>query len=317
MVVSSGRAWIRLARPSMLPLLLFSLVGGWGFGHWQDARPLTAAPQMALLAAAWICLHAGTLWLNAARDLDTGPVLFGAPTPVPPATRRLGALALGLSLLLSAPTGAIPAICALLCVGLAWRYSAPSQPWKADPILGPLVNILGYGLLTPLAGLGLVGDPSDPRAILAIAIGVFVIAGLTFAAQVFQAEEDRSRGDRTLVATHGPRVTLQVASWLLAIALGLCLFGLIAGFFPRTAAILLAPAFAMARHLHRWNRQPDPGDPTLGSDHARHLVRHLVRVVAMGMIGAFAQYVADSFEGGPVAGRATAFQPERPQESSE
>jgi drug/metabolite transporter (DMT)-like permease len=34
------------------------------------------------------------------------------------------------------------------CVALAELYSHPKTAWKAHPWLGPLVNVIGYGLLT-------------------------------------------------------------------------------------------------------------------------------------------------------------------------
>src|SRR5688572_28972897 len=75
--------WL-LARPggavcvAALPLL------GWGFAHWDHARGAAGVTGIVLTIAAWLALHAGTLWLNAALDRDAGEVLLGRSVAVPP-----------------------------------------------------------------------------------------------------------------------------------------------------------------------------------------------------------------------------------------
>ena len=59
--------------------------------------PLEQAWALPVVMVAWGLLHAGTMWLNAARDQDAGEVLFGSgEAPEPPATLwGYGALVLG------------------------------------------------------------------------------------------------------------------------------------------------------------------------------------------------------------------------------
>jgi 4-hydroxybenzoate polyprenyltransferase len=291
-----------LARPRLLPFVLALVALGYGLAHWDAARPLTAPGGAAAVAAAWALLHAGTLWLNAARDRDTGPVLLGRAGPVPTQTAIAGHAALALTPAVAAVAGPGPAGCAAAAAVLGVCYSAGPRPWKARPWLGPATNAIGYGVLTPLAGAWVVAAPG-PRVLgfaLAAALGTL---GLSFLAQSFQADEDRARGDRTLVATHGPRACHRAGAAALRAGFACVLLGAAAGWLPR---LVLLAAFAwlpVEATLRDWAQQPE--SPAPAPRLLRRLLLPTLAAVALALL-AHAQGLA---RGGPVAGLDTATVP--------
>lgn len=283
--------------PSLLPLL------GYGWAHWDRALLAWRAGAVPLLLLCWLLLNIGTLWLNAARDRDQGEVIFGRPTALPRYLPFAGyatlALALGLSLILESPAVSITL---LACVALAILYSHPATAWKSHPILGPLTNVVGYGLLSPAAGYLLVGTPLTPRTLAITVVMALIALASTLAAQAFQREEDQRRGDRTFVVTHGPALTLRSARLCLG-GVGILLFTLILmGWLPLVLLAALIGLWWLDRYLVAWAALPDGG--TAG--HAKGFMLRGLAVGAGVLALAFADYLDDSYHDRPVAGLSTA-----------
>lgn len=293
--------WV-LSRPALTPYVL-ALVGvGYGWAHWDRALPLTEPGGFALILTAWALLHAGTLWLNAAVDQDEGEVLFGTAIRPPPETEAAGYVALLVGLPIALRAGLVAGGAYLACAALAVLYSHPRVLWKADPLGGPVVNVLGYGLLSPLAGWAVVGVAPNPRTAVAWLLCGAGVFGVYLAAQAFQQAEDRARGYRTLVATRGPRVVLQMALWTLRLAMGVAFALVIAGWIPRLAGIGLLAWVGVDAHLRGWRALPDGGS----EQHARVFAGQMLRLVLLVVLAVFVQYAIDSVRGLPVAGLGTA-----------
>lgn len=164
-------------------------------------------------------LNGGTLAINSAFDQDEGDIGYLRRPPKPPArllhvSAAMLALALGLGFLL--PPGF--AWSNALCVAMAVLYSVPPARLKARAGWDLLINCLGFGLLTPLAGWGLTGRPFT-GAVLAAAVGfAFLFGALYPATQIYQMEEDRARGDRTLAIVLGEGPSLGFAAGLALVA---------------------------------------------------------------------------------------------------
>jgi 4-hydroxybenzoate polyprenyltransferase len=292
--------WV-LSRPRLLPFLLLLLVGGYGWAHWDRALFARNPASLGWLVLAWTALNAGTLWLNAALDRDEGPVLYGGATRIPAAVGEAGYAGLLAAVVLAWPAGPTAAATAAICALLAVVYSHPRLAWKGHPIGGPFVNWLGYGILTPLAGWVIVEVPANARTLLVLAGVSSAVLGAYFAAQAFQAEEDRARGYRTLVATHGPRAALLAARICVGLAV-LDALGLAAvGWLPREC-LAGAPVFLwLDRWLAAWARRPDGGSE---SD-AREFARRAFVGGVTGLLLATLDYVGDSVARNPVAGLGT------------
>lgn len=300
------RDWLALARPRMLPLLWLAVFFGYMLAHWEDGAALRGLERFGVVLAAWTLLHLGTMWLNAWRDQDAGPVAFGEAAQVPRGAAAAAGLALVACVGVAATAGPWIGASAAGAVGLSVAYSHPRTAWKGHPVAGPAVNMLGYGVLTPFAGLVAGGGGVGPRTLWVGGVLVLAMGGLSFAAQAFQQDEDRARGDRTLVATHGPQAAVRAARLMLDGAAVLALLGAALGWFP-AACLVGLPLMALAdRHLARWSRLPDGGGP----QHARRLVQVLVLMLFVMVGGAIAAHVRGLVQGQPPAGQNTRVVPE-------
>jgi 1,4-dihydroxy-2-naphthoate octaprenyltransferase len=157
-------------------------------------------------------LNGGTLAINSAFDQDEGDIGYLKQPPKPPrylfhVSAGMLALSLGLGFRLPAAfawsNGA--------CVVMAVLYSVPPVRLKARAGWDMLINCLGFGLLTPLAGWGLTGRPLT-MPFLSVAAGfAFLFGALYPLTQIYQIDEDRARGDRTLVIKLGESRSLWLA----------------------------------------------------------------------------------------------------------
>lgn len=291
-----------LARPRMLPFVLLLPFIGYCWAHWDRALRLYHPDRLALVLLAWAVLHAGTLWLNAVLDRDQDAVLFGQPVAVPAATAPAGYLALLAAVGLAGLAHPLALAATAGSAALAVLYSHPRTRWKAHPVAGPLVNAVGYGLLSPLAGWAVVGAPANPRTLAAWPLLAIGLLAPTFAAQAFQHAEDAARGYRTLVVTHGPRACLVAArlALLAALAWGMSLAGI--GWVPRLCLLGALGWLSVDRWLAAWQRAPAQDGPA----RAQGLVLRMLGALALTVALAVVDHVHAALGGGPVAGLATA-----------
>lgn len=275
---------------------------GWAFGLWNRALSPRGVGTLAFVLLAWTLLHVGTLWLNAALDRDEGEVLFGRAVQVPEGIERFAWTALVGAAVVSWLGGVETGLVGTASVVLAGLYSHPRTRWKAHPLGGPFVNGVGYGLLTPLAGWLVVDTPPDARTtVVWLLVGLAALGGY-YMAQVFQEQEDRERQYRTLVATHGAAVTLQVARACTVGALAGALLLAAVGWLPRVVLLTLPLAVRVDRWFARWSRQPDGGGEAWAREAARRVV--LTGMTGVALMGA--QTAVDLFVGNPPAGLGTA-----------
>jgi len=295
-----------LARPLGAALITSLPLVGFGFALWERGSTVSlwvVWRELALLASSWLCLHAGAMWLNADLDRDSGPVLFGRPIEVPRAVVPAGYAALAASVAIASLLGTVTFACSLACALLAVLYSHPKIALKGSAIGGPLVNALGYGALSPIAGFTAGSGIVSWRSLLTLALGILFLLGTYFAAQVFQGDEDRRRGYRTLVVTHGPARTLAIAHACLRVAALGAIGAAIAGVYPRLLLSTLPAWIAVERHLARWRATPS-------ADRAAGLVGRLALCVLATVIAAYADHFWLILSERPGGGCATAIVPE-------
>ncbi len=174
-----------------------------------------------------VLLNGGTLAINSAFDQDDGDIGYLKRPPKPPRHLfHVAALMLALSLGLGFLLPPVFAWSNALCVLMAVLYSVPPVRLKARAGWDLLINGLGFGLLTPLAGWGLTGRPLTP-AFLAVTLGfAFLFGALYPLTQIYQIEEDRARNDRTLVIQLGETRSLVLALLMMIAAHGCFTWGL-------------------------------------------------------------------------------------------
>jgi 4-hydroxybenzoate polyprenyltransferase len=214
----------------------------------------------ALGIALWVvCLNGGTLALNSAFDRDEGDIAYLRRPPLPPAglaafSLTLMVIGLMLALLLPFPYIAVYALCFILSV----LYSMP--PFRLKAVAGAdwLINMWGFGTLTPYAGWSSTGIPLDAVGALVLLGFCPLFASLYPLTQLYQLEEDSRRGDRTLAVVLGARRSLNLA--IGAAGLAFLLFataGWAARWLPSSAGVwrlagLLLAALAWAAVLLPW-----------------------------------------------------------------
>jgi 4-hydroxybenzoate polyprenyltransferase len=178
----------------------------------------------ALLALViWVVfLNGGTLAINSVFDKDEGDIGYLNSPPALPRYLLHFSLALlsgGQALAFLLPVGfrIAYAICFLLSV----LYSVPPFRFKAVAGVDWVINMWGFGTFTPYAAWAATGRPLDLGHGLVLLAFCPLFAGLYPLTQLYQFDEDRRRGDRTLALILGMRASLWVATLctLLAFAL--------------------------------------------------------------------------------------------------
>ena len=197
--------WLIMAAHTVVGYILAVRLDGAGQG--VQLRP-------ALLGVVlWVvCLNGGTLALNSAYDHDEGDIAYlRRPPPPPEHLAAFGFSLMGLGLLgaFLLPVGYRAAYA--VCLGLSVLYSVPPLRLKAVPGVDWVINMWGFGTLTPYAGWAATGVSLDLTHGLVLLAFCPLFAALYPLTQIYQLEEDSRRGDRTLALMLGIRRSLLVS----------------------------------------------------------------------------------------------------------
>lgn len=239
-------AWWRLSRPEVWTASLLPYAVGWVLAS-RDLVPAQAALAEAFEAAVafdWekFGAEAAFWWRKSWRVLlgavVMGPLLWTATLLVndvhdlpgdrlnprkarSPLVRGLvsrgwaqkGAVAFALAALaLSLLVGWAFALCVLADLALAWAYSVPPVRLKTRPGADVLVNALGIGAVSALAGWSVERSLADaPWAFLPQ--GLLVAAAIYVPSTLVDHEADRRAGYLTLATHLGPRRAYLVGWW--------------------------------------------------------------------------------------------------------
>ena len=222
-----GFDYLLHTRPAEWPIMVAHTVVGYVLAvGFQGALRGDHVGGVALGLALWVvCLNGGTLALNSAYDKDEGDIAYLRQPPPPPrhlARFSFGLMFLGL-LLASLLPGEFQAAYAV-CLVLSVLYSVPPLRLKAVPGADWMINMVGFGTLTPYAGWAATGLPLQAAQGLVLLGFCPLFAALYPLTQIYQFEEDSRRGDRTLALTLGVTRSLLVS--LGAAAVGYCVFTL-------------------------------------------------------------------------------------------
>jgi lycopene elongase/hydratase (dihydrobisanhydrobacterioruberin-forming) len=210
--------------------------------------------------ALWVIfLNGGTLAINSVYDKDEGDIGYLDAPPPPPRhlfafSFGLMAVGQGLAVLFFPP---LFAVVYGVCFVMSILYSVPPFRWKAVAGLDLVINAWGFGTLTPLAGWAITGEPVLLWAALTLLAFCPLFASLYPLTQLYQYDEDRARGDRTLALVLGMRRSLQFAIAAALLCFALLFAGIAIG--PAGAwwpSVLVALAAWMAVLLSWYARYP-------------------------------------------------------------
>jgi 4-hydroxybenzoate polyprenyltransferase len=165
-----------------------------------------------------------------------------------------------------------------VCFVLSLAYSVPPLRLKAVAGADWIINMWGFGTLTPYAGWAATGAPIEPARGLVLLAFCPLFAALYPLTQLYQLEEDTRRGDRTLACVLGVGRSLSAALGAAVLAFGLfAAAGFLAGWRAgggdlwRWGGLLLALA-AWSAVLLPWRRRFVRMAP---ADHERGMYRAL------------------------------------------
>jgi 4-hydroxybenzoate polyprenyltransferase len=259
-----GFSYVLHMRPAEWPIMAGHTLLGYVLAVGLDGvvRGAWLAPALFALAVWVLCLNGGTLAINSVFDKDEGDIGYlVAPPALPryllPFSVALLAggqlLALGLPLAFQIDY----AICGVLSV----LYSVPPFRFKAVAGMDWVINMWGFGTLTPYATWAATGRPLDLGHALVLLAFCPLFAGLYPLTQLYQIDEDRRRGDRTLAILLGLRRSLIVAigcTLLAFVLLGVASQQLETG---RWALAFAVPFAAWIGVLVPWYRGRDTWSP--------------------------------------------------------
>jgi lycopene elongase/hydratase (dihydrobisanhydrobacterioruberin-forming) len=267
-------------RPVEWPIVAVHTALGYflAVGIGNAARSDRLAPALLGVVLWVVCLNGGTLALNSAFDKDEGDIAYLRQPPVPPA--GLAGFGTGLMLLGLAGSLVLPfeyRVVYGLCVGLSVLYSVPPFRLKAVPGADWIINMWGFGTLTPYAGWAATGLPLGTVGRLILLGFCPLFAALYPLTQLYQVEEDARRGDRTFALWLGMRPSLLVALGAAVLAFGFfTLAALRSGWDPREFwrwALLALAAMAWVLVLVPWLQRLGRMD---SREHQRGMYRALL-----------------------------------------
>jgi lycopene elongase/hydratase (dihydrobisanhydrobacterioruberin-forming) len=211
-------------RPAEWPIMAAHTIVGYvlAVGFTGVLRGMWLPEALRALVIWVVFLNGGTLAINSVFDKDEGDIGYlNAPPPLPRYLLHfsLALLVAGQLLAFTLPAGFRVAYA--ICFAMSILYSVPPFRFKAVAGVDWVINMWGFGTLTPYAAWAATGRPLDLGHGLVLLAFCPLFAGLYPLTQLYQFEEDRRRGDRTLALIVGMRAGLVVAlaSTLLAFAL--------------------------------------------------------------------------------------------------
>jgi 4-hydroxybenzoate polyprenyltransferase len=199
-----------------------------------------------------VMLNGGTLAINSVFDRDEGDIGYLDKPPRPPTyllSFSLGLMAAGQ--LLAFSLGSAFALAYAVCFAMSLAYSVPPLRLKAVGGVDWLINMVGFGTLTPYAGWAATARPLDHAHALVLLGFCPLFAALYPLTQLYQFEEDRRRGDRTLAIMLGMKRSLLVAIVCTLIAFAMFTSAVGASVSWRDAGIPIALAMWLLL-LFRW-----------------------------------------------------------------
>jgi 1,4-dihydroxy-2-naphthoate octaprenyltransferase len=261
----------------LAPLFLWGYLLG---GGRPDARLVAA------FLAFHVFLYGGTTAFNSAYDRDEGPVggLY-APPPPPPLLLPFSLAVQAIGALLAALVSPATLLVYLAMAALGAAYSHPALRWKASPMTALPTIAVGQGALGFLAGLtsaaGGSAAPGWQQALGALSAAM-IVTGFYSLSSLFQLDEDRRRGDRTVAVAWGPGAAFALAlGCFLAAAPLLALVGWAR--YDRPDALALAGGMLLVVvAVLRWRRRFDPA-----AVRANYLAAMQINALAAGAFSAY------------------------------
>ena len=185
-----------------------------------------------------LLLFGGATAYNSFWDKDEGPIGGLQNPPKMQSWMWSGSLILQIvGLLVAAGQGLLYSGIYVLSIVFFWLYSTPLARWKGHPIKSLVAIGVSTGFNSVLLGYLAAGNEIISMPVWIAAAGVtLMLLSLYPISQVYQIEEDRSRGDCTFAEHYGKEGVTQF--FVIAFLSGLILVSFVIGVFNFWVAIL-------------------------------------------------------------------------------
>jgi len=248
-------SYILHMRPAEWPIMAGHTLLGYvlAVGVAGMVRGEQLGPALLALVIWVVFLNGGTLAINSVFDKDEGDIGYLHSPPTLPRYLLQFSLVLlfgGQALAFLLPVGF--RIAYAICFVLSMLYSVPPFRFKAVAGVDWVINMWGFGTLTPYAAWAATGRPLDTGHGLVLLAFCPLFAGLYPLTQLYQFDEDRRRGDRTLALILGMRASLVVATLSTLLAFGLLAWAMMLLQVGAKGFTLLAPLLLWLAVLLPW-----------------------------------------------------------------
>ena len=213
-------------------------------------------------AVFFLLVSAGVVSFNSYYDKDDSPVNFLKHPPA--ATRALLLFSVALlcaGVLAAWSIGPRFGLISMLCALLGVLYSHPLSRLKVKFGMDLVINALGYGGLTVLAGAACASENFSRQTLYFAAIMSLVVAAGHPLTQLFQYDSDRSRGDTTFTVLVGVDSAFRISLVLSAIS-SIAMARFIAHYFSVPSVVLFlavaVPANVLLVCWYLLRRRLDP-----------------------------------------------------------
>jgi 4-hydroxybenzoate polyprenyltransferase len=207
---------------------LFILSGGFLVGGFLSTD-LNTHSFLLQFANVHLLLFGGATAYNSFWDKDEGPIGGLQNPPEMQSWMWSGSLILqGVGLVIAITQGVLYSGIYLLSMLCFWLYSTPLARWKSHPHKSLWAIGLSTGFNAVLMGYLAAGNEQIAISVWVAALGVtLMLLSLYPISQIYQIEEDRSRGDHTFAVQYGKKGVSQF--FILSFLSGLILVGLAIG----------------------------------------------------------------------------------------
>ncbi len=230
-------------------------------------------------------LYGGATVYNSYYDRDEGPVGgLEHPPPVVPALLPLSLIWQVVGLALALWVNVTVGLFYGLIFALFTAYSRPRPRLKGRPILGLMTVALGQGVLAAGGGWA-VADPRfaalTPLSAVAVLAAAAFTTGFYPITQIYQVDEDLSRGDVTFAAWAGSTATFGFGLVTMSVAVGFLAVVFFRLFGLGQMLLLLLFCLGWLVMIARWATTYDAGQVLANY---RHVMR-LYRLMTLGFLG--------------------------------